>query len=168
MQETKRDLKPDVDTALARSDCQRATPDMIAKSIAIVEHCNHLAFVEHLQYAAHDKRQLVYVLAFVIDNVTPAEGCVGLSSISLRSAQEGECTNETYRPKKRTRRMLSLANSDDSDDESSFENVMRCCVVSVRRSNDNESADVICDSARFCCSCFVTGSCVNFICIGGL
>ena len=52
--------------------------------------------------------------------------------------------------------------------ESGFENVMRCCVVSVRRSNDNESADVICDSARYCCSCFVTGSCVNFICIGGL
>ena len=25
--------------------------------------------------------------------------------------------------------------------------------MSVRRSNDNESADVICDSARFCCSC---------------
>ena len=59
--------------------------------------------------------------------------------------------------------MLSLADSDDSDDdptqpsagvfgvESGFENVMRCCVVSVRRSNDNESADVICDSARYCC-----------------
>jgi hypothetical protein len=84
---------------------------------------------------------------------TPAEGCVGSSSLSLRSAQEGECTNETYRPKKRTRRMLSLADSDDSDDELSSENTMQSCVVSVRRSDDNESADVICDSARFCCSC---------------
>ena len=66
--------------------------------------------------------------------------------------------------------LFSWADSDDSDDdstqpsagvfgvESGFENVMRCCVVSVRRSNDNESADVICDSARYCCNCFMSGN----------
>ena len=80
----------------------------------------------------------------------------------------------------KNRFFLYTDDSDDSDDdptqpsagvfgvESGFENVMRCCVVSVRRSNDNESADVICDSARYCCSCFVRGRCGNFICIGGL
>ena len=39
------------------------------------------------------------------------------------------------------------------------------CVVAVRRSNDNESADVFSDSAWYCCSYFL---CVRLclICIG--
>ena len=44
--------------------------------------------------------------------------------------------------------------------ESGFDdaNSAWCCVVAVRRSNDNESADVICDSARYCCNYFMSGN----------
>ena len=75
----------------------------------------------------------------------PAEGCVESSLLSSLSAQENETTCILHRKKRKIKRSLSLADSDDSDDdfvESSSDDANSAwnCVVAVRRSNDNESA----------------------------
>ena len=101
---------------------------------------------------------------------TPAEGCVESSSLSSLSAQENEAKRAPQRKKRKTKRSLSLADSDDSDDDSTQPsagmfgvelgsdntNPARHCVVTVQRSNDNDSADVTCDSEGYCCNCTTT------------
>ena len=92
---------------------------------------------------------------------TPVEGCVESSSLSLLPAQENETTCTPHRKKRKIKRSLSLADSDDSDDDSTQPsagvfgvesgsddaNSAWHCVVAVRRSNDNESA------AEYTCKC---------------
>ena len=73
---------------------------------------------------------------------TPAEGCVESSSLSSLSAQENETTRTPHRKKRKIKRSLSLADSDDSDVESGSDDANSAwnCVGALRRSKDNESA----------------------------
>jgi hypothetical protein len=74
------------------------------------------------------------------------------SSLSLLPVQENETTCTPHRKKRKIKRSLSLADSDDSDDEivessSDDANSAWHCVVAVSRSNDNESAE------KYSCNC---------------